>query len=172
MAGNWTISKERRGILVPARTPEGKIQGLQIRLDSIKKGKFRWITSIGKQDGCKAECWTHIAGEPTPTVLLTEGPMKADVIHHITGLTVIAVPGVNSLNHLKETLEYVQSKGTTKIMTAFDMDYLKNPHVKDGYFNLATMLAQVGIEYGTYLWDPQYKGLDDYVWHCRQEGLL
>lgn len=90
MAGNWTISKERRGILVPARTPEGKIQGLQIRLDSIKKGKFRWITSIGKQDGCKAECWTHIAGEPTPTVLLTEGPMKADVIHHITGLTVIA----------------------------------------------------------------------------------
>lgn len=52
------------------------------------------------------------------------------------------------------------------------LDYLKNPHVKDGYFNLATMLAQVGIEYGTYLWDPQYKGLDDYVWHCRQEGLV
>lgn len=172
MAGNWTISKERRGILVPARTPEGKIQGLQIRLDFIKKGKFRWLTSVGKQDGCKAECWTHIAGEPTPTVLLTEGPMKADIIHHITGLTVIAVPGVNSLNHLKETLEYVQSKGTTKIMTAFDMDYLKNPHVKDGYFNLSAMLAQSGIDYGTYLWDPQYKGLDDYVWHCRQEGLL
>lgn len=98
--------------------------------------------------------------------------MKADIIHHITGLTVIAVPGVNSLNHLKETLEYVQSKGTTKIMTAFDMDYLKNPHVKDGYFNLSAMLAQSGIDYGTYLWDPQYKGLDDYVWHCRQEGLL
>ena len=172
MAGNWTISKERRGILVPARTPEGKIQGLQIRLDFIKKGKFRWLTSVGKQDGCKAECWTHIAGEPTPTVLLTEGPMKADIIHHITGLTVIAVPGVNSLNHLKETLEYVQSKGTTKIMTAFDMDYLKNPHVKDGYFNLSAMLAQSGIDYGTYLWDPQYKGLDDYVWHCRQEGLV
>lgn len=170
--GSWTINKEKRGILVPARTPEGKIQGLQVRLDFIKKGKFRWLTSIGKQDGCKAECWTHIAGEPTSTILLTEGPMKADIIHHITGQTVIAVPGVNSLNHLKETLEYVQSKGTTKIMTVFDMDYLKNPHVKDGYFNLATLLAQVGFEYGTYLWDPQYKGLDDYVWHCRQEGLL
>lgn len=52
------------------------------------------------------------------------------------------------------------------------MDYLKNPHVKDGYFNLSAMLAQSGIDYGTYLWDPQYKGLDDYVWHCRQEGLL
>jgi len=98
--------------------------------------------------------------------------MKADIINYITGLTVIAVPGVNSLNHLREMLEYVQSKGTTRIMTVFDMDYLKNPHVKDGYHNLAALLADVGIEYGTYLWDPQYKGLDDYVWHCRQEGLL
>lgn len=86
--------------------------------------------------------------------------------------TVIAVPGVNSLNHLRGTLEYVQSKGTTRIMTVFDMDYLKNPHVKDGYYNLATLLAEIGIDYGTYLWDPQYKGLDDYVWHCCQEGLL
>ena len=170
--GAWTFVQERRGILIPARDQDGKIQGLQIRLDKIKKGKFRWISSIGKQDGCKAEGWTHMIGEPKPTVLLTEGPLKADVIHYITGQTVIAVPGVNSLKHLKETLEYVQSQGTTKVMTCFDMDYLKNPHVRDGYYNLANILAEVGIEYGTYLWDPQFKGLDDYVWHCRKQGTL
>ena len=170
--GAWTFVQERRGILIPARDQDGKIQGLQIRLDKIKKGKFRWISSIGKQDGCKAEGWTHIIGNPKPTVLLTEGPLKADVIHYITGQTVIAVPGVNSLKHLKETLEYLQSQGTTKVMTCFDMDYLKNPHVRDGYYNLANILAEVGIEYGTYLWDPQFKGLDDYVWHCRKQGTL
>ena len=170
--GAWTFVQERRGILIPARDQDGKIQGLQIRLDKIKKGKFRWISSIGKQDGCKAEGWTHMIGEPKPTVLLTEGPLKADVIHYITGQTVIAVPGVNSLKHLKETLEYVQSQGTTKVMTCFDMDYLKNPHVRDGYYNLANILAEVGIEYGTYLWDPHFKGLDDYVWHCRKQGTL
>ena len=170
--GAWTFVQERRGILIPARDQDGKIQGLQIRLDKIKKGKFRWISSIGKQDGCKAEGWTHMIGEPKPTVLLTEGPLKADVIHYITGQTVIAVPGVNSLKHLKETLEYLQSQGTTKVMTCFDMDYLKNPHVRDGYYNLANILAEVGIEYGTYLWDPQFKGLDDYVWHCRKQGTL
>ena len=170
--GAWTFVQERRGILIPARDQDGKIQGLQIRLDKIKKGKFRWISSIGKQDGCKAEGWTHMIGNPKPTVLLTEGPLKADVIHYITGQTVIAVPGVNSLKHLKETLEYVQSQGTTKVMTCFDMDYLKNPHVRDGYYNLANILAEVGIEYGTYLWDPQFKGLDDYVWHCRKQGTL
>lgn len=170
--GAWTFVQERRGILIPARDQDGKIQGLQIRLDKIKKGKFRWISSIGKQDGCKAEGWTHMIGNPKPTVLLTEGPLKADVIHYITGQTVIAVPGVNSLKHLKETLEYLQSQGTTKVMTCFDMDYLKNPHVRDGYCNLANILAEVGIEYGTYLWDPQFKGLDDYVWHCRKQGTL
>ena len=170
--GAWTFVQERRGILIPARDQDGKIQGLQIRLDKIKKGKFRWISSIGKQDGCKAEGWTHMIGDPKPTVLLTEGPLKADVIHYITGQSVIAVPGVNSLKHLKETLEYLQSQGTTKVMTCFDMDYLKNPHVRDGYYNLANILAEVGIEYGTYLWDPQFKGLDDYVWHCRKQGIL
>ena len=170
--GAWTFVQERRGILIPARDQDGKIQGLQIRLDKIKKGKFRWISSIGKQDGCKAEGWTHMIGNPKPTVLLTEGPLKADVIHYITGQTVIAVPGVNSLKHLRETLEYLQSQGTTKVMTCFDMDYLKNPHVRDGYYNLANILAEVGIEYGTYLWDPQFKGLDDYVWHCRKQGTL
>ena len=170
--GAWTFVQERRGILIPARDQDGKIQGLQIRLDKIKKGKFRWISSIGKQDGCKAEGWTHMIGNPKPTVLLTEGPLKADVIHYITGQTVIAVPGVNSLKHLKETLEYLQAQGTTKVMTCFDMDYLKNPHVRDGYYNLANILAEVGIEYGTYLWDPQFKGLDDYVWHCRKQGTI
>lgn len=170
--GAWTFVQERRGILIPARDQDGKIQGLQIRLDKIKKGKFRWISSIGKQDGCKAEGWTHMIGNPKSTVLLTEGPLKADVIHYITGQTVVAVPGVNSLKHLKETLEYLQSQGTTKVMTCFDMDYLKNPHVRDGYYNLANILAEVGIEYGTYLWDPQFKGLDDYVWHCRKQGTI
>ena len=170
--GSWTFAHEQRGILIPARDENGKIQGLQIRLDKVKKGKFRWISSIGKQDGCKAETWTHLVGEPTPTVLLTEGPMKADLINFITGLTVVAVPGVNSLKHLKETLQYLQSQGMTKVMTCFDMDYLKNPHVKDGYFNLAAMLAELEIEYGTYLWDPNFKGLDDYVWHCKQKQNL
>lgn len=43
------------------------------------------------------------------------------------------MPGVNSLKYLKHTLEQLQENGTTKIMTCFDMDYLKNPHVCEGY---------------------------------------
>ena len=170
--GRWTFAQERRGMLIPVRDPDGKIQGLQIRLDNVRKGKFRWISTVGKRDGCKAEGWTHTIGKPTQTVLLTEGPLKADVINCLTGLTVIAVPGVNALKHLKQTVKHLQDNGTSKIMTCFDMDYLKNPHVMEGYQNLANVLAENGIEYGTYLWDPNFKGLDDYVWHCRKQGIL
>ena len=81
----------------------------------------------------------------------------------------LAVPGVNSLTHLEEALVYLKEQGTCHIMTAFDMDYLSNPNVENGYFRLQEVLSKVGIQYGTYLWDPQYKGLDDYVWqHCFQ----
>ena len=24
----------------------------------------------------------------------------------------------------------------------------------------------MGFRYGTYVWDPNYKGLDDYIWEC------
>jgi hypothetical protein len=104
-------------------------------------------------------------------VIITEGPMKADVIYSLTGQTVLAVPGVNSLNHLKATLKYLKENGTKQIMTAFDMDYLTNPHVTNGYRDLSGILASLGLPYGTYLWNPEHKGLDDYVWeYCYHQG--
>jgi len=165
--GQWSFIRENRGILIPVRNPEGKIQGLQIRRDNVTRRKFRWVSSIGKQDGCKAEGWTHLAGAPQQQILLTEGPMKADVIHMLTGKTVLAVPGVNSLSQLTKTLTYMREKGTVHIMTAFDMDFFSNPHVQNGYQELVSLLSQMGFSYGTYVWNPEYKGLDDYVWqHC------
>lgn len=160
----WNFVHEYRGILIPVRDPKGKIQGLQIRRDNVSKRKFRWVSSVGKKDGCRAEGWTHLAGLPRKTVILTEGPMKADVISFLTGQTVLAVPGVNALTQLEATLEYLRDSGTESIMTAFDMDFLTNPHVQNGYRELTGLLSRMGYRYGTYLWNPEYKGLDDFVW--------
>ena len=170
-SGEWCFVRENRGIMIPVRNPEGKIQGIQVRRDNLTKRKFRWISSVGKTDGTPAEGWTHLSGPPQETVLLTEGPLKADVIHALTGQTVLAVPGVNSLSHLRSALEYMRSHGTQRIMTAFDMDYLSNPHIQNGYMELVRLLSEMSFQFGTYLWDPQYKGLDDYVWeHCYRRG--
>lgn len=96
--------------------------------------------------------------------------MKADVIHALSGLTVLAVPGVNALTQLQATLSELRNEGLTEIKTAFDMDFFTNSHVRNGYNNLLAMLDEMGFQYGTYVWDPRYKGLDDYIWeYCLQK---
>ncbi len=167
--GNWTFIQEERGILIPVRNKNGLIQGLQIRRDNTEKRKFRWVSSGDRQDGCRAEGWTHVVGAVTPIMLITEGPMKADVINALTGLSVLAVPGVNSLTHLNTTLDELTGEGLKVIKTAFDMDYATNHHVQNGLSNLCSLLDQNGLRYGTYIWDPRYKGLDDYIWECCME---
>lgn len=152
------------------RDRQGRIQGLQIRRDKVKKRKFRWVSSTERPDGCPAEGWTHLAGPVRPMLVLTEGPMKADVIHALTGLTVLAVPGVNSLTQLETTLSDLRAEGVAEIKTAFDMDFATNYHVQNGYNNLLSLLGNMGFQFGTYLWDPRYKGLDDYIWeYCFQK---
>lgn len=163
-ADTWKFTVNQRGILIPVRDGKGQIQGMQIRRDDVKKRKFRWVSSTELKNGCKAEGWTHLAGLPAETILLTEGPMKADVIHALTGLTVLAVPGVNALTQLEIALKQLRQQGLKKIMTAFDMDMATNPHVQNGYQQLLLLLDGMGLQFGTYLWDGSYKGLDDYIW--------
>lgn len=169
--GKWTFVHEWRGILVPMKNPQGLIQGLQIRRDKVSRRKFRWISSAGRLDGCSAEGWTHVAGKVARTVILTEGAMKADLINALAGHTVIAVPGVNALTHLENTLSLLRSRGVYEIKIAFDMDFLINPHVQNGLWNLMLLLWRMGFVYGCYLWDPAYKGLDDYIWEYEMQNI-
>ena len=124
------------------------------------------FSSISHNDTCRAEGWTHLVGSVRPTLVLTEGPMKADVINALTGMTVLAVPGVNTLTQLELTLTELRREGLVEIKTAFDMDFAINHHVQNGYNSLLELLGNMGFRYGTYLWDPNYKGLDDYIWEC------
>ncbi len=163
-AGEWSFVHQQEGILVPVRDIGGQIQGLQVRLDNTTHRKFRWISSGTFSGGCKAQGWVHLAGEPKERVILTEGPMKADVINALTGLTVLAVPGVNALTKLEEALSQLRQAGLQEVKTAFDMDYCTNWCVQKGYNNLLRLLARMGFRYGTYVWDPRYKGLDDFIW--------
>ena len=169
--GKWNFAEVKRGILIPVRDIQGRIQGLQVRRDNIERRKFRWISSTERKDGCKAEGWTHLAGEIREEILLIEGPMKADVVHYLTGLTVLSVPGVNSLTQLRTTLSELITLGVKRIMTAFDMDMLKNYHVQNGYRTLLWMLDGMGLEFGTYLWNPYYNGLDDFIWERNYRNI-
>jgi len=162
--GSWRFVECRRGILVPVRNMQGLIQGIKLRLDNVDDRKYRWISSTERTEGCKAGGWIHIVGPVRECILLTEGPMKADVIHHLTGQTVVAVPGVDSLLQLEQTLLSLKELGVRKIMTCFDMDLMSNFHVQDSYHKLTQLIDKLDFKFGTYLWSPDYKGLDDYIW--------
>jgi len=162
----WTFIECKRGILIPVRDMNSRIQGIQVRRDNVEKRKYRWVSSAGINSGKGAESWVHLAGPVRERIILSEGPLKADVIFHLTGQTVVAVPGVNSLKHLEKALVDLTELGVVQIMTAFDMDFLKNPHVQNGYSELVGLLGRLNIQFGTYIWQPEYNGLDDYVLEC------
>ena len=90
--------------------------------------------------------------------------MKADIIYSLSGNTTLAVPGVNGLGHLEEALTQLKNRGLAHIQAAFDMDYMTNYHVQAGYTNLYALLDSLDISYSTLVWDPRYKGLDDFIW--------
>lgn len=171
--GCWTLVGYRRGIVIPCRDRWGRIQSLHIRLDEKMKkgGKFLTFSSTDKPDGVRAENWCHIVGPVQPEILLIEGYMKADIVHHFTGRTVLAIPGVTSTQPLIAALKELSGLGVRRVMTCFDMDYMKNWHVENAYRKLLQLLSGLDITFGTYLWDPAYNGLDDYIWEsCMKRG--
>lgn len=99
--------------------------------------------------------------------------MKADIVHYLTGETVLAIPGVTALHHLENVLTELIPLGVRHIMTCFAMDYLKNWHVESAYVKLLDLLSALDITFGTYLWLSEHNGLDDFIWEfCLENGKL
>ena len=90
--------------------------------------------------------------------------MKADVIYTLSGRSVLAVPGVNSLQSLQAALEELrENHNLRKVVTAFDMDYLSNEFVQRAYDDLLRLLDNLGFEITRLSWDETDKGLDDWL---------
>ena len=49
------------------------------------------------------------------------------------------------------------------------MDYITNCYVQSAYEKLMALLGRMGFRYGTYVWDPRYKGVDDFIWAKLQD---
>ena len=150
-----------RGFLIPVKDAQGQIQGFQIRLDEEEKGrKYVWFSSRGKPNGTPAHAWQGVHGEPSEVIVVTEGPLKADVAHYLSGVTFVSVPGVNAIKGIEVVL---RNLGARKVYIAFDMDILTNPAVQKAKTRLEEKLIKAGFEVFTKTWDSKYKGIDDYL---------
>ena len=168
------------GILLPAVGLDGLICGMQIRLDTPlrrrddppgKSGaKYIWLSSIGKPHGVTSGSPLHFVGEPfAKTVYVTEGLLKADIAHCLTGRSFIAVAGVNSLNGLESALRCMAQNGTKLVVEAYDMDKLENEYVASAAEKVQQIAHAAGLQSTSLVWNTAYKGIDDWQLALRQE---
>ena len=181
-ARRWTINFGSRtaGILLPAVGMDGLICGMQIRLDTPlrrrddppgKSGaKYIWLSSVGKPHGVTSGSPLHFVGEPfAKTVYVTEGLLKADIAHCLTGRSFVAVAGVNSLNGLESALRCMAQNGTKLVVEAYDMDKLENEYVTSAAEKVQQIARVAGLQSTSLVWNTAYKGIDDWQLALRQE---
>lgn len=181
--GKWTLNfcSYTAGILLPAVGYDGKIAGFQIRLDTPLKNegdnpnkqgaKYVWFSSVGKQSGCSSGSPVHLIGDRNAkTVYVTEGVLKADIAHCLTGRTFAAIAGANNLTKLEELFKIISHNGVELIVEAHDMDKYKNEMVDRGASAIKMLAHKYGMDCRRLTWNPNYKGIDDWQLSLKQKS--
>ncbi len=180
----WMINYPKKDvIMVKYMTFDNKLSGFQERRNNedVKPGeeKYYWFTSNGKNHGSKPSHMVHYAcdfeknekGEFQPKLFagksgrkymcITEGAMKADIAHMISGKPFIAVPGVGILKGLEKDLPRLKELGVTDFIICYDTDQIMNINVLKNQEKLEKMLYDAGfkVQNGT-IWDLVYEKVD------------
>lgn len=177
---DWTFVPITQGIILPQKTVNNHIFGLQIRKDDdllsynedtgeLEK-KCVWFSSKNCRNGCGASAdinfscdfkfdaktkkyWLYAQNNK---IVLTEGSIKADLVHSLeSGLPVFSVAGVNATIYLEQTLNYLKKLGITSILHAYDMDYKSNEKVQKQLIKTRNIIKASGMEYKMLEWDTR-----------------
>ncbi|MBS5243525.1 DNA primase [Hungatella hathewayi] len=128
--GAWSIRFKRKcsGFLIPVRTIEGYIVGMQIRLDyPFDHTKYIWLSSINDKMGTSSGSPIHFVGNPRDEIVfLTEGPLKGDIASFLSGRSFACVPGVNQYANLPELIAQLKRLRVKMVYETYDMDKLLN----------------------------------------------
>ena len=158
--GQWhMVSSE--GFFIPVRDVQGRIQGLQVRLDNGETQKYKWFSSNSYPEGTKCSAFLHVVNwKPGRKIFVTEGALKADTASHLMeqDMCFIALPGVGSMKGLNSLL---QKLNISEITEAFDMDKESNPVVQMSVKRFYGLMEKIGVAVQTLKWNPVYKGIDD-----------
>lgn len=198
----WTMCWRKSGILVPYISYENRIVGFQLRkhdeeLDcnvdtGERENKYSWISSADKNNGCRVSTSVHYSCDfewsdktlsfspiiQNGVMGFTEGAMKGDLYHCITGRPVMSVPGCGILGGVKKEFERLkEEKGVHTIAVIYDMDYLTNPNVEKDMNKLKDIIKEAGLKYIRPTWNTMIgdesllKGVDDYYAY-KQRGIV
>ena len=174
--GKWTVKFHQRtsGIIIPIQGVSGLLHGLQIRLDRPIKNegdppekqgtKYLPLSSVGKPMGVTSGSPVHFVGNPGARVVyVTEGALKADIAHALTGRAFAATAGANNTSGLDSLFAFLRRNGTEEIIEAEDMDKYCNQMVNTGSLKIHQLAAKHGLMCRRLVWNPNHKGIDDWL---------
>lgn len=135
--GDWETAFywKNRGYLCPVWSEDGHLVAFQIRLDHpYKKQKYVWFTSTNMEKGCSSGSPVGISGNPNvQSIRVTEGILKAEIAHQITGDTYIGNPGVANYKELGQMLSVLKERGLRLVFECYDMDKQMTLECREDY---------------------------------------
>lgn len=158
LCGHWGFNLSS-GMLIPTRNMNGEVVGLQVRLD---KGDLRYLTVSSK--GLPEGATENISRTHFPldnpvirnkgAILLTEGPLKADVASYLMGNAIpfMALQGVNNTRDLPSELQSLKKMGVAQIVEAFDMDKIINPNVSRASNKIENLVCEAEMSFKRRYW--------------------
>jgi len=163
---HWRFAAGGPGFFVPVRDVQCRIQACQVRLD-YGSTRYIWFSSAtANQGGTSSGTPIHFArpwrAVSTGEAIITEGPLKADVIAERLDACVVAVAGVNAFQDgfgrwLREQLPMLRT-----VLIGFDSDWHLKPQVENAMLRLMATVEGAGLEGGLLDWSgAKAKGLDD-----------
>ena len=156
------------GILIPFRNVRGQIRGLQVRLNNPGSGqKYVWF-SAGDRDGGIGQngniCHVARPSRPTSTrrIVVTEGPIKANIAADHFNCIVLAIAGVANIADVVPALKALS--GVEDVAIAYDKDAEVNVQVAMHEAKLALEVDGAGFRVAQWDWLLEDgKGIDDLI---------
>lgn len=163
----WSFWVSDSGIMIPTRNAKGQIVIWQIRKDHLtKKDDMRYRTVSchtlpGHVNARVTRCHFPLANariSPEVPLLLTEGPLKADVACHLYGSPVsfMAIQGIQNTVDLYRYIPSLKRVGIDTIYNALDMDRLTNPNVRKGSKAIVQHFGENGINVVDMFWGTSF----------------
>ena len=161
----WNVKLRAPGIVIPTWGIDGKVSGIQIRLNKPVNGrKYIWLSSPNLDGGASSGSPIHFIGDPAAKrVYITDGALKGTVVHNLTGYTFACLPGVKSLSELDDLLLCLKTNGTTEVLEAFNISKLNDRQLGGSAAKLREKISSYGLKVSSAVWgDTSLLGIDDY----------
>jgi hypothetical protein len=171
---DWRMVGTFKGYFVPYRDAQGRICGLQYRLEQpIDDAKYIWLSSATDREG-RARDGGSSSGSPVhfarpdllagaSEVTITEGGLKSEIISALIEQPVIAAAGVTTFGNSFAAQLRQCCPQLRRTVIAFDADLWQKPQVFAALERLAAQLEHERFAVRVRTWPKQFKGFDDYL---------